>query len=278
MLPSFRRARSALTRRKFRRAPCADRHDEEQAYLTLMSQDIKSINFPCEENYTVKLCKELVTYHNPDTYPLGSFELIASNRIRSDEETLGEIFNGQPYYTDKEPAEDPDFDWTPRKEQVFSDKQLMQLSVWKKEFDEDTGEYEPVDLGYKPYGYEQTRLWKKLGYLDDEGKLKSDKTLIDEGKITDPEYVADYYKKQDTIKTLREEYCFKKAHAEECANDKAFKDKGSVEEALEWLRFHKERDYNEAASLKKLKDNGEEYTIVEKEDEGKAKDEDSDDD
>ena len=31
------------------------RHDEEQAYLTLMSQDIKSINFPCEENYTVRL-------------------------------------------------------------------------------------------------------------------------------------------------------------------------------------------------------------------------------
>ena len=39
--------------------------------------------------------KELVTYHNPDTYPMGSFELIASNRIRSDEETLGEIFNGR---------------------------------------------------------------------------------------------------------------------------------------------------------------------------------------
>ena len=32
------------------------RHDEEQAYVTLMSQDIKSINFPCEENYTVRLC------------------------------------------------------------------------------------------------------------------------------------------------------------------------------------------------------------------------------
>ena len=32
------------------------RHDEEQGYLTLMSQEIKSINFPCEENYTVRLC------------------------------------------------------------------------------------------------------------------------------------------------------------------------------------------------------------------------------
>ena len=128
--------------------------------------------------------------------------------------------------------------------------------------------------GYKPYGYHQTRVWKKLGYLDEEGKLKSDKTLIDEGKITDPEFISDYYKKQDTIKTLREEYYFKKAHAEECANDKDFKDKGSVEEALEWLRFHKERDFNEAAEIKKKKDAGEEYKIVEKEDEGKEEDDD----
>ena len=205
---------------------------------------------------------------------MGSFELIASNRIRSDEETLGEIFNGQPYYTDKEPAEDPDFDWVPRKEQVFSDKQLMQLSVWKKEFDEDTNEYEPVDLGYKPYGYHQTRTWKKLGYLDEDGKLKDEGTLISEGKITDPEEVANYYKKQDTIKVLREEYCFKKAHAVECANDSALKDKGSVQEALEWLRFHKERDYNEAMEIKGKKDAGEEYKVIEKEDEGKESDDD----
>ena len=32
------------------------RHDEEQAYVTLMSQEVTSINFPCEENYTVRLC------------------------------------------------------------------------------------------------------------------------------------------------------------------------------------------------------------------------------
>ena len=62
----------------------------------------------------------------------------------------------------------------PRKEQVFSDKQLMQLSVWKKEFDEETGAYEPVDLGYKPYGATQTRMWKKMGYLDETGTLKSE--------------------------------------------------------------------------------------------------------
>ena len=211
--------------------------------------------------------KELVTYHNPDTYPLGSFELIASNRIRSDEETLGEIFNGQPYYTDKEPAEDPDFDWVPRKEQVFSDKQLMQLSVWKKEFDEETGAYEPVDLGYKPYGATQSRMWKKMGYLDETGTLKSEGKLIEEGKITDQEIVANYYKKQDTIKALREDYCFKRAHAVECAEDRGFVNKGSVEEALEWLRMHKEADYNEARALKERKDAGEEVKVVEKEEE-----------
>ena len=37
-------------------------------------------------------------------------------------------------------------------------------------------------------------------------RVRSDKQLIDEGKITDQEFIADYYKKQDTIKTLREEY------------------------------------------------------------------------
>ena len=99
-------------------------------------------------------------------------------------------------------------------------------------------------------------------------------TLIDEGKITDQEYISDYYKKQDTIKTLREEYCFKRAHAVECANDKALKDKGSVEEALEWLRFHKENDYNEAMKLKEKKDAGEEYKVIEKEGDGSDDDDD----
>jgi hypothetical protein len=129
-------------------------------------------------------------------------------------------------------------------------------------------------LGYKPYGAVQTRTWKKLGYLDEDGKLKSEGVLIQEGRITDQEQIADYYKKQDTIKTLREEYCFKRAHAVECAEDKALKDKGSIEEALEWLRFHKEQDYNEAMALKAKKDAGEEYKVIEKEDEGKDSDDD----
>ena len=68
------------------------------------------------------------------------------------------------------------------------------------------------------------------------GTLKSEGKLIEEGKITDQEVIANYYKKQDTIKALRDEYCFKRAHAVECAEDRAFANKGNVEEALEWLR------------------------------------------
>ena len=55
-----------------------------------MSQEVKSLNFACEANYTIRLCKEIITYHYPDKMPMGSFELIASNKVRSDEETLGE--------------------------------------------------------------------------------------------------------------------------------------------------------------------------------------------
>jgi len=239
------------------------RHDEEQAYVTLMSQQVKSLNFPAEENYTVKLCKEILTYHYPDELPLGSFELLASNKIRSDEETLGEIFNGDPYFTDKEPAEDPDFDWVPRKEQVFSDKMLMQLSVWKKEWDEENNCYEPIDLSYKPYGYEQTRQWKKLGYLDEKNTLRDEAELIAEGKITDPELIDDFNKRQATIKVLREEHCFAERHAKEAALEIKVKD--DVNEALEWLQFHKEKDFNEAARLKKARAEGEEIEIEEEE-------------
>lgn len=156
-----------------------------------------------------------MAYHNPETHPVGSFELLASNRIRSDEETLGEIFNGTPYYTDKEPAEDPEFDWVPRKEQVFSDKQLMQLSIWKKEWDEEKKEYEPVDLSYSPYGYHETRKLKKLGYLDENNRLKDEGVLIAEGKIVDPEVVQNYYKKQATIKTLHDEFAIRDKLAKE---------------------------------------------------------------
>ena len=237
------------------------RHDEEQAYVTLMSQQVKSLNFPAEENYTVRLCKELLNYHYPDELPMGSFELLASNKIRSDEETLGEIFNGDPYFTDKEPAEDPDFDWVPRKEQVFSDKMLMQLSVWKKEWDEKNECYEPIDLEYMPYGYEQTRAWKKLGYLDKNNRLRDEGELIVEGKITDPELIEDFNKRQATINVLREEHCFRLDHAKEAAQEINVKD--DVNEAIEWLQAYKEKDFNLAMDLKKRRDEGEEIEIEE---------------
>ena len=44
-----------------------------------MSQEVRSLNFAAEANYTIRLCKEIVAYHYPDKMPLGSFELVASN-------------------------------------------------------------------------------------------------------------------------------------------------------------------------------------------------------
>lgn len=42
------------------------RHDDNQAFVTLMSVQVKPLNFACEENYTVRLCKEIVAHHYPD--------------------------------------------------------------------------------------------------------------------------------------------------------------------------------------------------------------------
>jgi len=237
------------------------RHDEEQAYLTLMSQEVKSLNFAVEANYTVRLCKEIINHHYPDQMPLGSFELVASNKVRSDEETLSEVFNGDPYACEKEPAEDPCFDWVPRKEQIFDEKKLMQMSIFKKEWDADNNEYEPVDLGYMAYGYEQTRKWRKMGYLNDKGLLKEEEQLIHEGLITDQTTVLDFKKKQALIKKLRAEYCVREKHAKEVVNEIRIKD--DVNEAIEWLRFHKEKDWNIAEKLKTKKDAGEKYEVEE---------------
>lgn len=115
-----------------------------------MSQEVKSLNFAAEANYTIRLCKDIIAYHYPDKMPLGSFELVASNKVRSDEETLAEVFNGSSYACEKEVAEDPCFDWVPRKEQIFDEHKLMQLSIWKKEWDIDAKCFEPVDLGCAP--------------------------------------------------------------------------------------------------------------------------------
>jgi len=241
------------------------RHDEEQAYLTLMSQEVKSLNFAAEANYTVRLCKEIVAYHYPDKMPLGSFELVASNKVRSDEETLAEVFNGDLYAAPgKEPAEDPCFDWVPRKEQIFDEHKLMQMSIWKKEWDEESKVYEPVDLGFMAYGYEQTRRWRKMGFLNERGLLKDEAQLIGEGLITDEVRIADYHKKVETIRLLREEHCVREKHAKETAN--AIKIKDDINEAIEWLRFHKEKDWGIAEKAKAKKDAGDPYDVQEESD------------
>ena len=159
-----------------------------------MSQEVKSLNFAAEANYTIRLCKEIVAYHYPDKMPLGSFELVASNKVRSDEETLAEVFNGSAYACEKEVAEDPCFDWVPRKEQIFDEHKLMQLSIWKKHWDDDEKAYEAIDLAYKPYGPQQTREWNKLGYLDEKGYLKTERELIESGAISDETQVANSHK------------------------------------------------------------------------------------
>ena len=278
-----------------------------------MSQEVKSLNFAAEANYTIRLCKDIIAYHYPDKMPLGSFELVASNKVRSDEETLAEVFNGSSYACEKEVAEDPCFDWVPRKEQIFDEHKLMQLSIWKKDWDIDAKCFEPVDLGcayapspaapprrapprrvvpaprgararrrdeprpeprpspparaahrYMAYGYEQTRKWRKMGYLNEKGLLKEEGQLISEGLITDEEIITDYGKKLETIQILQEEYCVRHKHAKEAANE--IKIKNDLSEAVEWLRFHKEKDWNIAEKGKAKRDAGEKHEVQEESD------------
>ena len=66
---------------------------------------------------------------------------------------------------------------------------------------------------------------------------------------------------QATIKVLREEYCFREVHAKEVAYE--IRNADDIQEALEWLRFHKEKDFNEAAKLVKKREEGEEIEIME---------------
>ena len=47
---------------------------------------------------------------------------------------------------------------------------------------------------------------------------------------------------------LREQYCVREKHAKEVANEIKIKD--DVNEAIEWLRFHKEKDWGIAEKLK----------------------------
>ena len=183
-------------------------------------------------------------------------------QVRSDEETLGEIFNGSPYAVDADV--DPHADWVPRAEQVFDEKKLMQLSIWKKYWDEDEKAYEAIDLAYKPYGPQQTREWSKLGYLDEKGHLRTERELIESGALTDETQVANWHKKVALVKLLRDEYCVREKHAKEVANEIKIKD--DVNEAIEWLRFHKEKDWGIAEKLKAKRDAGEKDEVQEESD------------
>ena len=183
-------------------------------------------------------------------------------KVRSDEETLGEIFNGSPYAVDADV--DPHADWVPRAEQVFDEKKLMQLSIWKKYWDEDEKAYEAIDLAYKPYGPQQTREWSKLGYLDEKGHLRTERELIESGALTDETQVANWHKKVALVKLLRDEYCVREKHAWECADEVEAKD--DVDEAVRWLEFHKEKDFGIAKGLKEKKAAGDEVEVIEESD------------
>merc|ERR1712070_1368208 len=102
------------------------------------------------------------------------------------------------------------------------------------------------------YGYHQTRKWAKMGFLNEKGLLKEE------------QQIADYHKKVETIKQLRSEYCIREKHAKEAANEIRVKD--DVQEAKEWLRFHKERDWNVAEKLLAKREAGEKVEVQEESD------------
>merc|ERR1712046_46287 len=103
-----------------------------------------------------------------------------------------------------------------------------------------------------------------MGYLNEKGLLKEEKQLIHEGLITDQTTVLDFRKKEALIKQLRNDYCVREKHAKEVANEIRIKD--DINEAIEWLRFHKEKDWGIAEKLKAKKDAGEKYMVEEESD------------
>jgi len=100
-----------------------------------------------------------------------------------------------------------------------------------------------------------------MGFLDEKNTLREESELIKEGKITDPEQIETYIKRQATIRVLREEYCYRLMHAKEAAYE--IRNPDDISEALEWLKFHKEKDSNEAKALVKKREEGEEIEIQE---------------
>ena len=130
-------------------------YDEEQPYLMLISTSVNTLCFPCEEDYSIADCKNILAFKYPEKLPLGSFELVATHRVRADDETLADIFDGV-----SEPLYKPNCN--------------LQIAVWPKEWDAATGSYEDVDLSYKEYGADMTKEFKKKGWLNAEGKLRDD--------------------------------------------------------------------------------------------------------
>lgn len=100
-----------------------------------------------------------------------------------------------------------------------------------------------------------------MGFLNEKGLLKEESQLIAEGLIKDEQQIADYHKKVETIKLLRSEYCIREKHAKEAANEIKIKD--DIQEAKEWLRFHKERDWAVAEKLLAKRQAGEKVEVQE---------------
>ena len=92
-------------------------------------------------------------------------------------------------------------------------------------------------------------------------RLRDEGELIAEGKITDPARIEDYEKRTGLVAKLRNDHLIRAKDAVEAANEIAVKD--DVGEALEWLRFHKEKDYNMALKLQQRRNEGEEVEVEE---------------
>ena len=63
---------------------------------------------------------------------------------------------------------------------------------------------------------------------------------------------------------LRDEYCVRHKHAKEVADEIKIKD--DVNEAIDWLRFHKEKDWGIAEKGKAKRDAGEKHEVQDESD------------
>lgn len=94
-------------------------------------------------------------------------------------------------------------------------------------------------------------------------RLRDEGELIAEGKITDPARIEDYEKRTGLVAKLRKEHLIRAKDALEASVEIA--DKSDVDEALEWLRIHKEKELNKALKLLQRQEEGEEVEVEEEE-------------